>query len=77
MSQGGPKGGQGPSLKGSGAPAERPKATNWESLRQELLAEGKADLVDALDQLIRESHSQEAARILKQITSRLDGNLRL
>ncbi|SHL61473.1 hypothetical protein [Roseibium suaedae] len=61
----------------SGKGPEAHKATDWESLRQELLAEGKADLVDALDQLIRESHSQEAARILKQITSRLDGSLRL
>ncbi|MBD8893959.1 hypothetical protein [Roseibium litorale] len=69
--------GNSPAQAGPGSPEGEQKATNWESLRLELIAEGKADLVDALDQLIRESHSQEAARILKQITSRLDGNLRL
>ena len=69
--------GESPAQAGTGSQDGQHKATDWESLRLELLAEGKADLVDALDQLIRESHSQEAARILKQITSRLDGTLRL
>ncbi|NVK33154.1 MAG: hypothetical protein HWE23_01665 [Rhodobacteraceae bacterium] len=51
--------------------------SKWEALRQELRAEGKTELVDLIDELIRNSHGREAAKILDQITSRLDDNLRI
>lgn len=51
--------------------------SKWQLLRQELIEEGRGELVELIDQLIQTSHREETARLLEKVTFRLDGNLRL
>lgn len=49
--------------------ANQPTAA-WEALKAQLLAEGKADLVEALEELIRENRNIETARLLNRISAK-------
>lgn len=53
---------------------EQHPAADWPTLRKELLAEGKADLVAALDTLIEDGRRVEAIRLLNQIVPHLADN---
>ncbi|WP_417684752.1 YbfB/YjiJ family MFS transporter [Roseibium sp.] len=45
------------------------KVESWPQLREQLLAEGKGELVEAIDTLIRDSRRVEAAEVLRQLAS--------
>ncbi|WP_153769852.1 hypothetical protein [Labrenzia sp. CE80] len=43
-------------------------ASNWASLKEELVSEGKSELVEAIELLIQEGRRTDAAQILKHLS---------
>ncbi|WP_213214452.1 hypothetical protein [Roseibium polysiphoniae] len=42
--------------------------SNWASLKEELVSEGKSELVEAIELLIQEGRRMDAAQILKHLS---------
>ncbi len=46
---------------------DKEPALDWATLREQLLAEGKVELVKAIDLLIHDSQTIEAAKLMREL----------